>query len=187
MPGASLVARPRKVLIQLEDCPRTKVFRAIDTIARTNAILQSVIPPAGFKSWTGSEDDNAPLNVAVLAAMRLSPIGARDDLATPDSLYQWMKINVDMQVNTRCSDDIENLWHAFKLCFYPPNDPTAPQPAAARLAVQALLVAAGAYSGLVKFDGPTIKPGSDEESADGGKRFYARGMLSIEVIQPLNP
>lgn len=155
--------------------PRTTVFRAIDTLIRTDTRLAGVFSrPGSIVSWTGKKnvDDIVP-RPEQAPWMRLTPTGGPDYWGSPDLMRGFLYVNVEMLVDGYDADDEMNLWWAVCRALYP-------QDSVLRNRIQDGLRTAGAWTGLCEFSAPAFDP----QPTNGC--FVAVGQIRCEVRLQLN-
>lgn len=111
----------RKVLKELPDCNRVQVFRYMVAVLKRDPLIRRLSPQ--FNAWEGSADDLREFGQNVKVGIRLSPQGAGEQWSDANAISGPLQIHVHLHVQTLCSDDVENLWHAVILAFFRPGEP----------------------------------------------------------------
>ena len=155
--------------LNLPQSPRAAVYRAMEGIVRQNPIIQRIIKPTSFRTWSGLPEDAREFTFEIAPALRWTPINTADTFTTPDSMRGDLLINCEMLIKGCNVDDMQNLWYAIMRCFYPVQTTPQPNP------VPMVLITAGARSGLVLFSQPAFDPGPD------GTWLAGQGQLKIEI------
>ena len=158
--------------LDLPMSPRAAVFRAMETIVRSNSIFQRVVKPDNFRTWEGHPRDSKPFDQSHAPAMRWTPMNTGEQFRTPELISGDLLINCEIIIRGSCCDDLTNFWWMLTKCFYPGSGGFQP--------VVQTLVAAGARSGLVFFTQPAFDPGPD------GVFLAGQGQLKIEVQSQIN-
>lgn len=168
--------------LALRPATRRVVFRKVAAVLKADPQLKGL--SIHWKDWEGKPSDRAALPTrAAKVAIRLTPGGGADDFLSPDSLTAPLIINLDVEVRSADADDPEDLWEAIQRALYPPDDPAATPPGAARLAIQAALRAAGAVTGQCTFSTPAVAF-DGPAAADGILKFA--GQIKLDVRLTLN-
>jgi len=159
--------------LDLPQSPRDAVFRAMETIVRSNATFQRVVKPISFRTWQGNPEDAKEFTFEYAPAIRWTPMNTGEEFRTPDTMAGDLLINCEVLIKgTNCSD-LTNFWWMLTRCFYPST-------LSQRNANIQALQAAGARSGLVLFSQPAFDPGPD------GVFFAGQGQIKIEIQSQLN-
>jgi hypothetical protein len=159
--------------LDLDDSPRTLVYRQLITFIRTDPTIRRVFRPAAVRAWDGSPADAAEFSVAMAPCVRFTPICGADLIEFPGAFAGDLLLNIELIVKGTCVDDLFNAWFALARAIYP-RDP------AARAANVQALVAAGAKTGIVEFSQPAFDAKPEEQW------FLGSGQLKIAVLSFLN-
>ena len=159
--------------LDLPQSPRDAVFRAMETIVRSNATFQRVVKPLSFRTWTGNPEDAREFTFSIAPAMRWTPMNTGEEFKTPDTMAGDLLINCEVLLPGTNVSDLTNFWWMVTRCFYPSL-------LTARNANIQTLQAAGARSGLVLFSQPAFDPGPD------GVWLAGQGQLKVEIQSILN-
>jgi hypothetical protein len=165
--------------LDLDDSPRTKVFRAIDGILRADPTLKRLFAkPCQFRSWQGTPDDAKPFTTDLAPAIRLTPLpgGPPDVWYSPDARQGTLAIRVELYLKGSNLDDLHNVWYAVKRALYTTS-------AAGLQAIANTLQAAGADTGMVDFQDPVPNL---EALTNTPNIIDAVAALSVEVWEQLN-
>jgi hypothetical protein len=159
---------PSNATLDLDQAPRTSVFRRIVAFIRDDATIKRVVRPSSIRAWDGLTQDSAEFSAAIAPAIRLTPATGPDVFWSPGAMRGDLYINVEMLVRGTCVDDPLNLWFALTRAVYPAaqSDTNANVRA---------LQQAGSYDGLVTFTQPAFDP----EPKDNF--FYATGQIRVSV------
>jgi hypothetical protein len=159
--------------LDLEDGPRTRVFRQLEQILRNDATLRRVIGK-NWKTFSGDPGDAIPFPVAACPWIVMSRIPGAENFWSPDAMTGELSILLAIGIKGFCEDDADNLYTAIQRAIYPVGDQSA------KLANVQLLQKAGAHTGIVTFTQPAFDPRSlDGQACDG--TIQARGRLTITV------
>jgi hypothetical protein len=158
--------------LDLPVSPRAAVFRAMETIVRTNPVFQRIVKPDNFRTWEGHQRDSKPFDQSHAPAMRWTPMNTGEQFRTPETISGDLLINCEIIIRGTCCDDLTNFWWMLAKCFYPGDG--------GMQANVRTLVAAGARSGLVFFSQPAFDPGPD------GVFIAGQGQFKIEVQSSIN-
>jgi hypothetical protein len=162
--------------LDLPQSPRDAVFRAMETIVRSNATFQRIIKHSSFRTWQGKPDDAKEFTFSIAPAMRWTPLNSGEEFKTPDTMAGDLMIDCEVLLKGTNVSDLTNFWWLITRCFYPPS--TAP--GATRNQIIQTLQTAGARSGLVLFSQPAFDPGPD------GVWLAGQGQIKIEIQSQLN-
>jgi hypothetical protein len=158
--------------LDLEDGPRTRVFRQLEQILRNDPTLRRVIGKS-WKTYSGEPSDAQPFPMGACPWIIMSRVPGPEAFWTPEAMTGDLSILLSIGVRGFCEDDPDNLYCAIQRAIYPPTQ-------SAKLANVQLLQAAGAHTGLATFTQPAFDPRSlDGQACDG--MIIARGRLSITV------
>src|SRR5689334_21850326 len=107
--------------LPLDDSPRIAVFRAAESILRSDPTLKAVVDQ--WNTWRGkAAADKAPFGrgpaVCIALSLGKAPAGWFD----PSTQRRVLAIDVLAEVSSPCLDDAENLWAAIERAFYPADD-----------------------------------------------------------------
>ena len=105
--------------LDLPVSPRAAVFRAMETIVRTNATFQRIVKPDNFRTWQGEPRDVKPFDQSNAPCMRWTPMNTGEEFRTPDSMSGDLLINCEIICRGSCCDDLTNFWWMIARCFYP--------------------------------------------------------------------
>ncbi len=159
--------------LDIPQSPRDAVFRAMETIVRSNSTFQRLVKPVSFRTWQGNPEDAKEFTIEYAPAMRWTPRNTGEDFKTPDTMAGDLLIDCKILIKgTNCSD-LTNFWWMLTRCFYPSDLPS-------RQANILSLQNAGARSGLVLFSQPAFDPDPD------GVYFTGRGQIKIEIQSQIN-
>lgn len=164
---------PTNKSLDLPDGPRTRVFRALETMLRGDATLQRILGRS-WKTYSGDPGDAVPFAIASCPWLVMSRVPGPEEFWTPEAMTGDMFVMLMIGCRGFCEDDPDNLYTAIQRAIYPPGNQ------AAKLANVQLLQAAGAHTGIVTFSQPVFDPRSlDGQATDG--QITARGRLTITV------
>jgi hypothetical protein len=158
--------------LDLEDGPRTRVFRQLETILRNDPTLRRVIGKS-WKTYSGDPGDAVPFPMGACPWIIMSRVPGPEQFWTPEAMTGDLSILFKLGVRGFCEDDPDNLYTAIQRAIYPPTQE-------AKLVNVQLLKSAGAHTGLAIFTQPAFDPRSvDGQACDG--MIIAQGRLSITV------
>jgi hypothetical protein len=178
------MATGEKSLPELDDSPRTKVFRLIESYLRGDEVLRQTVPPDHWQTWDGSPDAKSWPADTQVPAICLNPTALADQWFSPDAMTEPLVVVVELLVDGTNADDIANLWWAVQRALFPPN-PAAAEPSPTQ-AVQQALRDAGAFSGVIEFtQAAFVRPDNPNAPAAAG-RLYGVGQIKIDVNLQLN-
>jgi hypothetical protein len=159
--------------VDVDDSPRTRVFRAIETILRTDQTLARVVAARSWRTYDGSPVTKDPFGTTSCPWVVMSRIPGSEDYWSPDALTGDMQILLMIGTRGMCEDDADNLYFAVQRAIYPTTQ-------ALKLANVQALQAAGAHTGIVTFSQPAFDPRSiDGQASDG--MIVARGRMQITI------
>lgn len=156
--------------LDLNAAPRTKVFRKIETILKTNATLKRVVKH--WRTWREKPGQNPPFNIDLAPIVRITPTTGPELWRFPNAFVGPLYLNVEYLLLGGDADDPFNFWGAIENAIYPGGEQTF-------LNVQALQQA-GAYSGLVEFSSPGFDPEPD------GTFWACTGQMKIDILNQHN-
>lgn len=159
--------------LDLDDAPRTLVYRKIVSLVRNDATIKRIVRPTAIRAWDGLPQDSAEFGVAVAPCIRLTPINGPDAWEYPNAFAGDLLLNCELIVRGTNADDLFNLWWAVSRAIYP-------KASATRLANVLALQQLGAKTGLAEFSQPAFDPKPEDNW------FYATGQIKISVISQLN-
>ena len=145
--------------LDLPVSPRAAVFRAMETIVRTNPIFQRVVKPDNFRTWEGHPRDCKPFDQSHAPAMRWTPMNTGEQFRTPGLISGDLLINCEIIIRGSCCDDLTNFWWMLAKCFYPGSGGNNP--------IVQTLVAAGAAAASSCSVSPRSTPGLTAFSSPG--------------------
>jgi hypothetical protein len=165
--------------LDLDDCPRTKVFRQVDAILRADPTLRRVFGAEGgrrFLSWEGDPvRDAKPLDDKSAPAIRITPAAMGEDgWYSPEAQMGDLAIEVEILLRGTNVDDLMNVWWAVQRAIYPKSG--AQDNANA-------LRDAGSFTGMVAF----VDPAFDRAMAEKSGYIDAVGRMKVDVLETLNP
>lgn len=163
---------PTRPQLDLNDSPRTAVFREVETILRADPTLRRVVKC--WRSWQGVPGDAQELSPAAGGpAVRLTPVGSEEQFQFPDAQTGTLTIGVEAAVAGTCVDDVLNLWWAIERAIYPADQ-------AAKFAIQQAIQQAGSKTGLCTFSSPSL-------DMDAGRvNWSIAGQIKTDVLLKLN-
>jgi hypothetical protein len=142
--------------LDLNKAPRTAVFRATETILKTDPTLNRVVNIWRF--WREAPGQNAPFGIDQLGksrvAIRVSPTTGPNSWTFPEAFVGPLFLNFECLILGADADDPFNLWWAIQRAIYPQSNP---------LQNIAALQAAGAHTGLYEFTIPCQLENPDSE------------------------
>lgn len=159
-------------LLDLNDAPRTSVYRKLVSLVRNDATIKRICRPTSIRAWDGLPQDAGEFSVNIAPAIRFTPIGGPDAFWSPGSMRGPLFLQVEMVVKGTNVDDLMNLWWAVVRAIYPAVQSQT------NANIQALL-AAGAYTGLAEFTMPAFDATPQDNS------FYGNGQIKIDVNNQL--
>ncbi len=159
--------------LDLDDCPRTLVYRKIVEFLRNDPTLRRVIRPPSLRTWDGKPTDSADFGAATAPCLRLTPINGPDAWVYPSAFAGDLLLNCEVLVTGTNVDDLFNLWWAISRAIYP-KDP------AKRMANIQALQLAGAKNGLVEFSQPAFDPDPKDNF------LWGTGQLRVSILSQLN-
>jgi hypothetical protein len=158
--------------LELEDGPRTRVFRQLEAILRNDPTLARVLGRS-WKTYSGDPGDAQPFGITSCPWLVMSRVPGPEEYWSPDAMTGDMSVLLLIGVRGFCEDDADNLYAAIQRAIYPGTQE-------AKLANVALLQAAGAHTGIITFSQPAFDPRSiDGQATDG--MITARGRMQITV------
>lgn len=158
--------------LDLNDSPRTLVFRKLVSFVRNDATIKRVVRPTSIRAWEGTPLDSSPFDLSIAPALRFTPMNGPEQFWSPGSTRGPLFLNVELMVAGSNVDDLLNLWWALVRAIYP----QAPSDTIAHVRA---LQQAGAYDGLATF----TQPAQDTEPS--GAFFHAAGQIKIDVTNTL--
>lgn len=163
-------------LARLQKSPRTSVFRAVEAILRYDPMFSSVVNGKRLRTWSGDVNDAIQFTLDMAPCVRLTPIPAPEEWASPGLTKGALMIHIEMLVAGFNYDDVFNLYWAIEKAFYPPATNAVDGDG-----IRAQLLAAGAFSGIVTFSQPTYDPTPKD------MYFHAFGQMKVDVRLNLAP
>lgn len=159
---------PSGPMLNLNQAPRTAVFRQLVSFVRNDPTIKRIVRPTSIRAWDGLPQDAEPFSPAIAPCIRMTPTNGPDKFWSPGATVGTLFVQVEMLVQGLCSDDLLNLWWAVVRAIYPAaqSDTNA--------SIRAL-VAAGAYCGLAEFTLPVFD--ADPENF----LFAGVGQIKIDV------
>ncbi len=158
--------------LDLEDGPRTRVFRQLEAILRNDPTLKRVLGKS-WKTYSGDPSDAQPFGVTACPWLVMSRVPGSEEYWSPDAMTGDMSVLLMLGTRGLCEDDADNLYAAIQRAIYPGTQ-------AAKLVNVQLLQAAGAHTGIVTFTQPAFDPRSIEGQATDGS-IVARGRMMVTV------
>jgi hypothetical protein len=159
--------------LDLDDSPRTRVFRQLVQIFQADLTLSRVIAPRHWRTFSGEPADKTEFGATACPSVVMSRIPGDERFWSPDSFTGEMHVQLLLQTRGTCEDDCDNLYWHFQRAIYPlDND--------AKITINRTLVAAGAHTGLVLFSQPAFDPRNLNGQASEGL-IVARGTMRIEI------
>jgi hypothetical protein len=159
--------------LDLDDSPRTRVFRQLVAIFQADLVLARVIAPRHWRTFSGDPADKTEFGVTACPSVVLSRIPGDEEFWSPDSMTGDLQVQILLQTRGTCEDDADNLYWAFQRAIYPLDNDT-------KLKINRSLVAVGAHTGLVLFSQPAFDPRNLNGQASEGM-ILARGAMRITV------
>lgn len=151
--------------------PEVRLFRVLDAVIRADPTVKAAVKV--FRSWQGHATDKNPPTSGQLPFVRLTPRASPEQPWAPETQIGTLFIDVEIVVESFCSDDIMNLWYAIQLSVNPPT-------AAVKNPLVKRLQDAHAHKGLVYFSAPAF---DKDGGADG--QFSAVAGMKIEYRKPM--
>lgn len=161
-------AEPNTVL-PLDPCTRTIIYRAIETILRSDDTLGNLVDV--WSTWEGNPDDKEQVASANVVVLSLWPSDGGTEWYSPDAMTEHFTLNIAVDVATLCIDDALNAWTAIERAIMPAD-------LAAREVIRLGLVNVGARSGMASFMPPTFVSGQEPGAAG---RLAAVGQIKLEI------
>jgi hypothetical protein len=158
--------------LSLPTCPPVALFRLIEHKLRNDPTMKRVVKT--WRTWEGGPDDENPPAIASTPYIHLTPTAGDEKWWAASTLLGTLRIDIDIEVEGTCVDDMLNLWFALQRALYSADQ-------AARLALQVKLQKGGAHSGLIAFNTPTFV-GSGNKAT-----MKATAAVSLEYRFDVNP
>lgn len=171
-----------KKVLDLDDSAWIAVFRQLVAILKADPVVSRIVRADAWQTWDGDEASQGPLPPNCAVAVRVSPTTTFDGWYSPEATIKPLNVNIDYDIQSTCINDPHNFWQAVCRAFYPPDDPTLPNPPDPRNAILQRLTDAGATTGVITAAGPNCLV--DEKDAPGF--FTCRGILRLDVWNRLN-
>ena len=107
--------------LDLPQSPRDAVFRAMETIVRSDSDVPADRQADQFPDLAGQPEDAKEFSCEYAPAMRWTPRNTGEEFKTPDTMAGDLLINCEVLIKgTNCSD-LTNFWWMLARCFYPSN------------------------------------------------------------------
>jgi hypothetical protein len=162
-------------LKDLPEGPRAIVYEAICQALRNDPTLKTIIPPGGWRTYTGEDDSDAPPGEDSLPAIEVLPYGTA--ASSESMLSQSSPLGIGINVATEGLDvrDLLNLWDAVEGAIFKGDG----QGALLNL-FKARLNGTGARVLQVNLSQPGIAP--VQSAMDARQAMAASGSILVNLI-----
>jgi hypothetical protein len=158
----------------------TRVFRRIVLQLETDPDVRRVVGVDNLRSWKGVAGDKSPFSPTSSApVVRLLAMPKGVDWYSPDSQAGTLWVQVEMGIQSLCSDDVTDLWRLIAVALRPGG--RAISPGTVSFALD--LVALGAETGEIVFSDPTYDP---QPAAEPEGFFFGAGHFRLQCLEPID-